>query len=80
MFSFDKRKFSINRNTGCPKPGRRFSIGQPSENGESLHPLLDRTVLTFVDKLQRRAVRFIANFELRTKGTIAKSLQAMHSC
>jgi hypothetical protein len=34
MSSFEKRKFSINRNTGEPKPGRRFSIGGVGAQGE----------------------------------------------
>ena len=33
MFSLGARKFSINRNTGVPKPARRFSIGEPSLSG-----------------------------------------------
>ena len=33
MFSLKDRKFSINRNTGVPKL-RRFSMGEPSANGE----------------------------------------------
>lgn len=32
MYSFGPRKFSVNRNTGVPKPTRRFSIGEPSQN------------------------------------------------
>ncbi|KAK1778466.1 pyridoxal phosphate-dependent transferase [Copromyces sp. CBS 386.78] len=28
--AFHNRKFSINRNTGIPRPARRFSIGEPS--------------------------------------------------
>ncbi|KAK3683906.1 pyridoxal phosphate-dependent transferase [Podospora appendiculata] len=37
--AFASRKFSINRNTGVPKPGRRFSIGEPSinETGSKVH-------------------------------------------
>lgn len=27
------RKFSMNRNTGVPRPARRFSMGEPSVNG-----------------------------------------------
>lgn len=30
--AFVNRKFSINRNTGVPRPARRFSIGEPSNN------------------------------------------------
>ncbi len=32
---FTNRKFSMNRNTGVPRPARRFSIGEPSLNGET---------------------------------------------
>lgn len=39
MSSFEKRKFSINRNTGEPKPSRRFSIGGPSSQGNNLSPI-----------------------------------------
>lgn len=28
--AFVNRKFSINRNTGQPRPSRRFSIGEPN--------------------------------------------------
>ncbi len=31
---FSNRKFSMNRHTGVPRPARRFSIGEPSINGE----------------------------------------------
>ncbi|TLS27237.1 hypothetical protein PpBr36_04411 [Pyricularia pennisetigena] len=36
---FSNRKFSINRNTGVPKPSRRFSIAEPSANeaGSKIH-------------------------------------------
>jgi hypothetical protein len=34
---FGNRKFSINRNTGVPRPCRRFSIGEPGVNGTDLH-------------------------------------------
>jgi hypothetical protein len=30
---FGNRKFSINRNTGVPRPARRFSIGEPGLSG-----------------------------------------------
>ena len=33
---FENRKFSINRNTGAPKPARRFSMGEPSLNGTTI--------------------------------------------
>ncbi|KAK4248603.1 pyridoxal phosphate-dependent transferase [Corynascus novoguineensis] len=33
--SFPNRKFSINRNTGVPRPARRFSIGEPGLNEAS---------------------------------------------
>ncbi|OAA60912.1 Pyridoxal phosphate-dependent transferase, major domain protein [Niveomyces insectorum RCEF 264] len=32
---FSNRKFSINRNTGAPKPPRRFSVGEPGVNEAS---------------------------------------------
>ncbi|EHA47558.1 hypothetical protein MCOR27_010401 [Pyricularia oryzae] len=36
---FSNRKFSINRNTGVPKPSRRFSLAEPSANeaGSKIH-------------------------------------------
>jgi hypothetical protein len=30
---FANRKFSINRNTGVPRPARRFSVGEPGLSG-----------------------------------------------
>jgi hypothetical protein len=35
--AFENRKFSINRNTGVPRPARRFSIGEPGLNGMKQH-------------------------------------------
>ncbi|CAK7567198.1 MAG: hypothetical protein SEPTF4163_005160 [Sporothrix epigloea] len=35
MTDFSRRTFSINRNTGVPKPGRRFSFGEPGVNESS---------------------------------------------
>ncbi|KUI55339.1 Aspartate aminotransferase [Cytospora mali] len=37
--AFHNRKFSINRNTGVPRPSRRFSIGEPSatEHSSKIH-------------------------------------------
>lgn len=34
--AFANRKFSINRNTGVPRPARRFSIGEPGLNGMNM--------------------------------------------
>jgi len=45
--SFLNRKFSINRNTGVPKPVRRFSIGEPSINGEHLTVCPHRRLTTY---------------------------------
>jgi len=35
--AFANRKFSINRNTGVPRPARRFSMGEPGLSGMKLH-------------------------------------------
>lgn len=43
MFGLGNRKFSINRNTGVPKPSRRFSVGEPSVGG--LYPLFSNSDL-----------------------------------
>lgn len=71
--AFVNRKFSINRNTGQPRPSRRFSIGEPSTQNTgtllpfSPPPLPTATLLTAVDcPLQRRAPRSIVNSELLT--------------
>ncbi|CAK7222731.1 hypothetical protein SBRCBS47491_004959 [Sporothrix bragantina] len=39
MTDFSNRKFSINRNTGVPKPSRRFSFGEPGlqESNSKIH-------------------------------------------
>ena len=51
MQSFNNRKFSINRNTGVPKPARRFSVGEPAMSGKlrfSFNPLDEETSLMIV--------------------------------
>jgi hypothetical protein len=73
---FSNRKFSINRNTGVPRPARRFSSGEPGLNGMSYEDV--SAIITpanhILDLFQRRAVRFIASFEPPTRGMTALRL------
>ena len=75
---FGPRKFSINRNTGVPRPARRFSTAEPGLSGmfSSHETCIIPCILVILNadhlscsSVQRPPARSIASSEPLTRGT-----------